>query len=457
MKVLVCGAGQVGFNIARQLAAEQNDVTVVDMSSELIARVNESLDVQAMIGHASHPDVLERAGAPDADMIIAVTFADEINMVACQVAHSIFNVPTKIARISAQNYLQPIWQDLFSRDHMPIDVIISPEMEVANAVMRRLEIPGASDVYSFADGLVRVISVFVDEKCPIIDTPLRQLTELFPDLHIRVMGIIRGEHSFVPNPNQEMQAGDEVYFAVDSKHVGRAMASFGHEEHEARSIVIVGAGNIGVLLAKQLESEHPNVRVKLIEVDMERAELVADQLDNAIVLHGDSLDREILDEANIRNTETIIAVTDDDQVNILASLIAKREGCQSAVALVNNISYSPLIHSLGVDVVVSPRASTVSTILQHVRRGRIRSLYSVGDGLAEVIEGEVLQTSRLAGTALRDSRVPNVIIGALVRDGDVVIPKGDTVIETNDKVVLFALKDAVKKVERLFSVRPDFF
>ena len=457
MKVLVCGAGQVGFNIARQLAAEHNDVTVVDMSSELIARVNESLDVQAMVGHASHPDVLERAGASDSDMIIAVTYADEINMVACQVAHSIFKVPTKIARVSAQNYLRPAWRDLFARDHMPIDVIISPEMEVANAVMRRLEIPGASDVFPFAEGLVRVISVFIEDHCPIIDTPLRQLTELFPDLHIRVMGIIRGDRTFVPSPDEEMNPGDEVYFAVDSRHVGRAMASFGHEEQEARSVVVVGAGNIGMLLAKQLETEQPEVRVKLIEVDIHQAERAADRLDGAIVLHGDTLDREILDEANIRNTEAIIAVTNDDQVNILASLIAKREGCQSAIALVNNISYSPLIHSLGVDVVVSPRASTVSTILQHVRRGRIRSLYSVGDGVAEVIEGEVLQTSRLAGTALRDSRVQNVIVGALVRGGQVIIPKGDTVIETNDKVVLFALKDAVKKVERLFSVRPDFF
>ena len=312
-------------------------------------------------------------------------------------------------------------------------------------------------MFPFAEGLVRVISVFIEDHCPIIDTPLRQLTELFPDLHIRVMGIIRGDRTFVPSPDEQMHPGDEVYFAVDSRHVGRAMASFGHEEQEARSVVIVGAGDIGMLLGKQLETEQPEVRVKLIEVDIQKAERAADRLDGAIVLHGDTLDREILDEANIRNTEAIIAVTNDDQVNILASLIAKREGCQSAVALVNNISYSPLIHSLGVDVVVSPRASTVSTILQHVRRGRIRSLYSVGDGVAEVIEGEVLQTSRLAGTALRDSRVQNVIVGALVRGGQVIIPKGDTVIETNDKVVLFALKDAVRKVERLFSVRPDFF
>jgi trk system potassium uptake protein TrkA len=457
MKVIVCGAGQVGFNIARQLAAEQNDVTVIDTSPELIARVNEALDVQAMVGYASHPDVLERAGARDTDMIVAVTYADEINMIACQVAHAIFNVPTKIARIRAQTYLYPEWQKLFGSDRLGIDVVISPEIEVARAVIRRIEVPGASDVASFADGLVRVISVFIAEDCPIRDTPLRQLTELFPDLHIRVMGIIRAGETLVPAPEDTMIAGDEVYFAVDAAHVTRAMASFGYEEREARSVVIGGGGNIGLLLAKQFEAEHPNVRVKLIEFNKARAEEIADQLVNATVINGDLLDRTILEEAGIKDTEAIIAVTDDDQVNILASLIAKREGCQSAIALINELSYGPLIHSLGIDVVINPRASTVSTILQFIRRGRIRRLYSLADGVAEIIEGEVLPTSNLAGTTVRESKLAHVVIGALVRGDDVITPKGDTVIQPSDKVIVFALKDVVKKVERMLSVRPDSF
>ena len=458
MKVIVCGAGQVGYNIARQLASEHNDVTVIDRSPELITQIGDSLDVQAIVGHASHPDVLELAGAEGADMIIAVTQVDEVNMVACQLAHSLFNVPMKIARVREQSYLEPIWRNLFSRDNMPIDVIISPEFEVARAVIRRLEVPGASDMIPFADDLVRVIAVVVDETCPIIDTPLRQLTELFPELNIRVVGIIRGEQTIVPSADDMMTNGDEVYFAVDTAHVTRAMASFGHEEEEARRIVISGGGNIGLFLAKQIEKEHSDVRVRLIEADKARAEFIADQLSHAVVIFGDTLDREILEEAGVGAAETIVAVTDDDQINILASLLAKRGGCQRAVTLVNSMSYVPLIRSLGIDVVVSPRASTVSTILQHVRRGRIRGLHSLRDGGAEVIEAEVLETSRLAGSSIRQTKLgPGIIIGALVRDKAVIIPRGDTVIQPHDRAILFATAEAVKRVEQLFAVRPDFF
>ncbi len=458
MKVIICGAGQVGHSIARQLTAEHNDVTVIDHERDLIDRLTDTLDVQAMVGHAAHPEMLERAGAEGADMIIAVTQADEINMVACQVAHSLFNVPMKIARVREQGYLQPMWQNLFSRDNMPIDVIISPEIEVARAVMRRLQVPGATDMIPFADDLVRVIAVLDREDCPIVDTPLRQLTELFPDLNIRVLGIIRGDGITVPTADDEMKAGDEVYFAVDTAHVNRAMAAFGHEEQEAHRVVIVGGGNIGLFLAKQLEQDHSNVRVKIIEANKARAEVAADELSHTVVINGDALDREILDEANISATETIVAVTNDDQVNILASLLAKRAGCQRAVTLVNTLAYWSLIRSLGIDVVVSPRASTVSTILQHVRRGRIRGLHSLRDGMAEIIEAEALETSPLVGVPIRETRLPQgIIIGALVRDNEVVIPRGDTIIRAHDRVILFAVAGVVKKVEQLFSVRADYF
>ncbi len=458
MKVIVCGAGQVGYAIARQLASEHNDVTVIDHSPELIERISDALDVHALVGHASHPDVLELAGAEGADMLIAVTQVDEVNMVACQLGHSLFNVPMKIARVRAQSYLEPIWRNLFSRENMPIDVIISPEVEVARAVIRRLEAPGASDMLPFADDLVRMISVHVGEDCPIIDTPLRQLTALFPDLHIRVVGIIREDKIMVPSADDQMLAGDEVYFIVDTRHVSRAMVAFGHEEEEARRVIIVGGGNIGLFLAKQLEEEHADVRVRVIEANKARAELVADQLGHAVVIHGDALDREILEEANIEATETIAAITNDDQVNILASLLAKRAGCQRTITLVNNLSYGPLVRSLGIDVVVSPRASTVSTILQHVRRGRIRGLHSVGDGIAEVIEAEALETSQLVGASIRETKLPaGIIIGALVRDEDVIIPRGDTVIKAHDRVIVFSAAEVVKKVEQLFSVRSDFF
>ncbi len=458
MKIIVCGAGQVGFNIAKQLASEHNDVTVIDQSPELIQKISDSLDVQAMVGYASQPDVLERAGTGDADMIIAVTFADEVNMVACQIAHSMFNVPTKIARVRTQSYLNPIWSDLFSRDHMPIDVIISPEIEVAHAISRRLEVPGAFDVMPFGDGKVRLVGVRLAEDCPVIDTPLRQLTELFPDLNIRVVGITRGTTTIAPEGDDQMLADDEVYFVAAADHVERALVVFGHEEKEARRIVIVGGGNIGLFLAKEIESNYPDVRVRLIESDLARAEEIVDELGHTVVLHGDALDQDILREANIRETETIVAVTNDDKVNILASLLAKGEGCQRAMVLVNNSSYGALVTSLGVDVFVDPRATTVSIILQHVRRGRIHGLYSIGDGEAEVIEADALETSSLIGTPLRDIKLPaGIIVGAIVRGEEVIIPRGDAVVRQDDRVVIFALANMIKKVENMFAVRLEYY
>ena len=458
MKVIVCGAGQVGFNIARHLAGENNDVTVIDQSAELTRKISDQLNVQAIVGHASRPDVLEKAGAGSADMIVAVTFADEVNMVACQVAHSLFNVPTKIARVRAQGYLMPIWRDLFSREHMPIDVIISPEIEIARAVSRRLQVPGAIDMIPFAGDRIRVIAVRIDEGCPIADTPLRQLTELFPDLHIRVMGIIRDGAVVVPGGDDEMTNGDEVYFAVETPHLERAMASFGHEEKEARRVIIIGGGNIGLFLAQALEEDHPNVTPKLIEIDAERAHYVAEQLSRTVVLNGDALERELLEEANVQATETVIAVANDDEVNILSSLLAKRYGCTRAVTLINNASYAPLITSLGIDTVVNPRAITVSRILEHVRRGRIRSVHSLPDGLAEVIEAEALETSPLVGAPLREIDLPpGMLVGAVSRGEEVIIPRGDTVIQAHDRIVMFTDAETVKQVEKMFAVRLEFF
>jgi len=458
MKVVVCGAGQVGYNIAKHLASEHNDVTVIDQERSLIQRVNDSLDVRGMVGFASHPDMLEAAGAEEADMVIAVTFADEVNMVACQIAHSIFNVPTKIARVRHQSYLNPAWRDLFSRDNMPIDVIISPEVEVARAVKRRLDVPGAFDVIPFADDKIRVIGVICEPECPVVDTPLKQLTELFPDLNIVVSGIHRGDRLIVPTGDDQMLVGDQVYFVADNDHVTRALTVFGHEETEARRIIIVGGGNIGLDLARQIEAEDPNVRLKMIELARDRAEIVADAVHRSVVINGDALDSEILREANVQATETIVAVTDDDEVNILASLLAKRNGCQRAVTLINNASYGPLIASLGIDAAVNPRATTVSTILQHVRRGRIRGVHSLRDGVAEVIEAEALETSSVVGVPLRDVDMPTgVIVGAVVRGEQVIIPRGDTVIEVGDRVVVMALAEMVRKVEKMFSVQINFF
>ena len=458
MKVLICGAGQVGFNIARYLASENADITVVDQSEELIEKIKDSLDVQGMVGFASHPDVLEAAGAEDVDMVIAVTYADEVNMVACQICHSIFDVPTKIARIRHQSYLDPRWSDLFSRDNMPIDVIISPEIEVARAIERRLEVPGAFDVHSLADGKVSLFGVHCNHDTPVIHTPLWQLTDLFPELHAVVVGIWRDGRGIVPQAEDQVLPGDDVYLVAETEHMARAMAAFGHEEKEARRVVIVGGGNIGLNVARAVEERHSHVNLKIIELNRKRAEFVAHALDRSVVIHGNALDTDILEECNIAATETLIAVSNDDEVNILTSLLAKRYGCKRAVTLINSATYSPLIGTLGIDTVVNPRSITVSTILQHVRRGRIRSVHSLTEGFGEVIEAEALETSSLVGVPLRQSPLPKgAIVGAVVRGDKVIVPRGDTVIRAKDLVVIFAASEAVKKIEKLFSVKLEFF
>ncbi len=458
MKVIVCGAGQVGFNIARYLAKENNDVTIVDQRPELVRKVSDSLDVRCILGHASHPPVLEQAGAADADMIIAVTAADEVNMVACQVAHSLFNVTTTIARVRHQNYLQPIWANLFSHDHLPIDVIISPEIEVARAIIRRLRVPGAIEVIPLAGDRVHLIGVRCSEETPLVNTPLRQLTVLFPDLNIVIVGIVRQGRAIVPKAEDQMLPGDEVMFVVDSQHIGRAMAAFGHEEPEARRIVIFGGGNIGQFLAQQIEALESGVTARIIELDRERSEEVARNLAQTVVINGDVLDSDILEEAGVGAAETVVAVTNDDETNILAALLAKRQGCKRVMALVNKTDYATLMSQLGIDVVISPRAITVSNILHHVRRGRVHAVHALHEGFGELMEVDALETSPLVGKPLKEIKLPQgVLIGALVRDGKVISPRGMTIVQANDRVVLFAAADAVKKVEKLFSVRLEFF
>ena len=458
MKVIVCGAGQVGFSIARHLALENNDVTVIDRDPELVRRVSDTLDANGIVGHASNPEILEQAGITNADMIIAVTYADEVNMVACQVAHSLFDVPTKIARVRQQSYLLPIYANLFSRDHMPIDVIISPEMEVALSVTRRLQVPGAFEMIPLVDDKVKLLGVRCDEICPLINTPLRQLTQLFPDLNIVIIGLMRDGNPIVPNADDQLLLGDEVYFVVDSEQVSRAMVAFGHEEVEARRLLIFGGGNIGLFLAQEIEKNHDWVKAKIVETDQKRAEVISGLLEKTMVLNGDVLDPEILEEANIIQTDTVIAVTNDDETNILASLLAKQSGCKRAITLINTSTYEPLTNSLGIDVVVSPRNITVSTILQHVRRGRIHSVHTLRDGFGELIEAEALETSELVGKPLNEVKLPTgVILGAIVREGKMICPRGSTVVQALDRVVMFAAEDVIQEVEKIFSVQLEYF
>ena len=458
MKIIVCGAGQVGFSISRQLAMENNDVTVVDVSADLIRRINDNLDAQGVIGHASRPDVLDRAGATDADMLIAVTQSDEVNMVACQVAHSLFQVPIKVARIREQSYLDPAWADLYAREHLPIDVIISPEIEVARSISRRLKVPGAFEMIPLADDKVRLLGVRCDDNCPLINTPIRQLTQLFPDLNMIIVGILRNDRPTYVTGTDELMVGDDVYFVVETQQVGRAMTAFGHEEPHARRLLICGGGNVSLLLAQEIERDYPWISTKIVEADGARAAVVASMLSGTVVLHGDVLDPEILEEAGVSSCDTVVAVTDDDETNILASVLAKRHGARRAITLVNKGTYEALVSTLGIDVVVSPRNITASTILQQIRRGRIHAVHALREGFGELIEAEALETSPLVGTPLRDVKLPTgVMVGAVVRNGQVINPRGTTIVQNKDRVILFAASEAVRKVERLFSVRLEYF
>ena len=458
MKVIICGAGQVGWQIARHLSGENNDVTVVDNNPELVHRATDTLDVQGIAGFASYPDVLERAGARDADMIIAATYSDEVNMVTCQVAHSVFEIPRKIARLRSQSYLTAIYSDLYRREHMPIDVVISPEREVAEAALQRLAAPAAFDTESFLEGQSQLLGILIEEDCPVVNTPLRQLTDLFSTLSAIVVGIRRDGSLFAPDSGDQVFVGDEIYIFTHTKDMSRTLEVFGKSSNKQERIVILGGGNVGLAVASALETRTERVRAKVIEKDRERAEFAADALEKTIVLHGDGLSIELLDEAGIRRADAILCVTDDDKTNILAAVRAKAEGCPMAICLVNDPTLVPLMKPMGIDAYINPRATTVSSILRHIRHGRVRAVYSIGNAEAEVIEAQVMSTSPIAGQKISDVDFPEgVLVGALMQDGKVIRPNGDTRISEGDVITLFAMSDDVPEVERLLQVSIDFF
>ena len=459
MKIIICGAGQVGGQIARHLAREEgaNQVTVIDKDAGLIRRITDAYDVNGIAGFASHPDVLERAGARDADMIIAATQSDEVNMVVCQVANSIFSVPRKIARLRAPAYLNAIYSDLYRQDHMPIDVVISPEFSVADAVMQRLAAPAAFDIEGFLDNKAQLVGISLDGACAVLNTPLRQLSELFSTLRAVVVGVRRGERLFVPEAADQLYAEDQVYVMTATEDLPRVMEIFGKTHVDVARVLIIGAGNIGLHVAQSLEARKGS-RLKIIERSRARAEEAADALKRTVVLNGDGLDLEILEEANVSGMDAMLALTDDDKTNILACVRAKTEGAKLVVALVNDASLIGLIAPMGIDAYVNPRSTTVSSILRYVRHGRIRAIYSIGDAEAEVIEAQVLGTSAIAGRMVRDSELPEATIIGLIRKGDkVLVPKGDTRLAEGDVLTIFAMRDQVAEVERLFQVGLDFF
>lgn len=458
MKVIICGAGQVGWQIARHLSGERNDVTIVDSNTDLVRRATDTLDVQGVAGFASYPDVLDRAGARDADMIIAATYSDEVNMVTCQVAHSVFGINRKIARLRSQSYLDAIYSDLYRRDHLPIDVVISPEREVAAAALQRLSAPAAFDTEVFMEGHAQLLGISLDEDCPVLNTPLRQLTDLFSTLRAVVVGIRRDGRLFAPEPKDQLFADDDAYIFVHRDDISRAMEVFGKTSSTQDRVVLVGGGNVGLSVAHTLERRAKRVRAKVIEKNRDIAERAAEALERTIVLHGDGLDAALLSEAGIDRADAMLAVTDDDKTNMLACVRAKSEGCPYVIALINDPTLVPLMQPLGIDAYINPRATTVSSILRHIRHGRVRAVYSIGDAEAEVIEAEVLSTSPIAGRKISQIDFPEGALIGAVRKGDKVMrPMGDTRIEEGDVIAVFVLTKDVAQLEQLMQVSIDFF
>lgn len=458
MKIIVCGGGQVGLSLIRYLSTHDNDVTVIDQSEAVINHISRTLDVRSLQGFASYPDVLARAGLGEADMIIAVTLSDEVNMVACQIAHSLFNVPLKIARIRSKSYLNPELGSLFHSDRIPIDLVISPELEVARSINRGLAIPGAFEVIPFADKALQLVGIRCKGKIPLLNTPLRLLGSLFPQLELNVLFIVRNDTGFIPLGVDQLQTDDEVYLLIPQEKLQYALEAFGFIEQPSQRLLILGGGNVGLFLAEEVEAHHPSISVMLVENNKERATYVANQLSQTVVLHGDALDREILREANATMADKVVAVTADDKVNILASLLAKRMGTLQAMALINSTSYSNIVNSLGIDSIISPQSLTASSILQYIHKGRIRALHSLRDNLGEIIEAEALTTSNVLGKTVGEINIPrSLMIGAIVRDDQILIPREDTVIKVHDRVVLIVTNDAIKKFEKLFAVRLEYF
>lgn len=458
MKILICGAGQVGYGIAEQLSEQKNDVTVIDNAQELIENINNSLDVRTINGSGSFPDVLDNAGAKDADVIIAVTQADEVNMIICHMAQILFDIPTKIARIRSSNFLNPLYENIFTRENIPIDVIISPEREIAESILKNLTLPGAFEILEFGDKKITLLGVDIEDNCKVVDTKLGNLTKQYPDLICTVVGINRGNNIIVPTQKDVLKVGDEIYIVCESGQVNKVLSILGHTESEAHNIIIAGSGNVGLFLAKSLESSKSNINVKLIELKKEVAERAAATLSKSIVLNGNILDKNLLDEAGIDKADAFVALTNNDNINFISSVIAKEMGAKQTLSLLVDNSYNDLQDRLGIDTLINPRATTISSILRYLRKGRIRDAHSLYNGEVEVVEAEVVEASPLIGKQLKEADIPDGLrFGAILRNEQVFRPDGETRIELHDRIVILCLTESIHDVEHFFRTSQDYY
>lgn len=457
MKILILGAGQVGSSAAYHLSREEaNEVTVVDMRADVLRDLQDRLDIRTVVGHAAHPDVLQRAGASDADIVVALTDSDETNMVACQVAYTAFHTPTKIARIRSAEYMRA--KDLFTQDAIPIDVRISPEQLVCEYIAQLILYPGASQVLDFANGRVRLVGARADRDGLLVGQRIATLKDHIPNTEARIAAIYRDGKAMLPEGDTIIQEGDEVFFIADRKDIRVFMSEMRRLEDPVRRVVIAGGGNIGVRLALALEQTN---QVKLIERDPQRARYISEQLNKAIVLVGDAADEELLLEENIDNADVFCGLTNSEEANILSSMLAKRLGAQKVMALINRASYVDLVESGTIDIAISPQQITIGSLLAHVRRGDVVRVHSLRRGAAEAIEAVAhgdKDSSKVVGRAIEEINLPKgSAIVALVRDEQVIIAHHDTVIESDDHIIMFLTdRRKIEHLEKLFQVGVSF-
>ncbi len=458
MRIVISGAGHVGYNVAAYLSRDANDITLVDPNPNLIEHASRELDVNGIVGHYSSPEVLAKAGIAEADILIAVSPYDERNMVACQIAHSLFDTPKKIARISNQDYLDPAWNNLFSRDHMPIDMVISPEIEVANSVYERLSITGTTEAIPVCNNTLHFLGVVCKESCPIVHTPLRQLRTLFSNFFVNIVSILRHGKPILLNGDSQIMENDEVFFIVESQSISTIMSYLGIDSTDTKNIIILGGGNVGLALSQRLSRSIADVRVTLIESAPERAEYLAQSLEKELVIHGDALQPSILKEAEIENADTLVAVTDKDETNALCSLQAKYMGCKRAIALIKRPNYTSLLLATNIDAVISPHDIIVSRITHHVRRGRVKAVHRLRWGTSELIEAITSETCKIINKPIKDLKLPEgVRIASIQRGNSFIFPAPDTVIKSGDFVTIFSPSEFAYKVDGFFSAGIELF
>jgi trk system potassium uptake protein TrkA len=456
MKIIILGAGQVGTSVAENLASEANDITVVDLDSARLRELQDRLDIRTVAGNASYPEVLERAGAEDADMVIAVTNQDEVNMVACQVAYTIFHTPTKIARIRASEYLDH--NELFVQEALPVDVIISPEQLVTEYIRRLIEHPGALQVLDFANGRVSLVAMKAYYGGEMVGHALRELRDHMPNIETRVAAVFRRGNPIQPTGDTIIEADDEVFFIAATRNIRSVMRELRKLEKPVKKIMLAGGGNIGTRLALSLED---NYHVKIIERNPNRIQVLTEELDRAIVLQGDAADPDLLTEESIDDMDVYCALTNDDEANILSSMLAKRMGARKVMSIINRAAYVDLVQAGPIDIAISPKQATIGSLLAHVRRGDVVVVHSLRRGAAEAIEAVAhgdRSSSKVVGRTLEEIKLPKgATIGAIVRGEEVIIAHHDTVIEAEDHVILFLMeKQLVPAVERLFQVGVTF-